>query len=342
MKHSKSLAALLAGVFFAAGASAAALKGSKSSLTLTLTATSEIGGFLVSNAKIETDGAKGIEYWSVANPFGYSDETKNYYRNKYTTKSQNFGTTDEPYTLTTSSVYEEQTKLFSEKFTNVDFIEALIERELVPLTSAKGYKLVAVFPAEWEEPLFFIENGESIYYVGRMNGSAAGSFDALIISSDDDEVETLSYKSTHAYKHKKVDGEVVVDEVGTHTESDSGSGKVELYVSLFGGYWDSGAEEWIDFGTSLWYGGLGSFSGAYNAKADLFLMKSVTLAASATSGAFYDEDYDSAEDRGNLVTGGVSLGSAKVVADIQPYLDALPEGLSELKAEIIASYGEIE
>jgi hypothetical protein len=331
----------------------AAYPGSKANLTLTVTATSEIGAYLIKNAALEGAAAKGVTYSRVANPLGHDDESQNYYVTKITTKTQNFGTKTEPNLQTISVTREEQTKLFAQKFTNADFIGALIERELVPISSPKGYKLVAVFPASGPA-LLFIENGSSIYYVGRSAYSSPVSADALLIDLYGGG-EAFKFKSTTVFKHKKtkVDGETVleIDETGTETESETFTGKAKAWVDIFPGYWDDEAESYLTNGTYLWFSGLGSYNGRYDVKSGLDLTLSASLSPSASNGQFDDEDYGSegyydeetdsyVEGRSNFVTGGFTLSGTKVVPDITPYLDALPESLAELKSEILAGYSE--
>lgn len=363
MQTLRSLAALVAGGVFVSGASAASLPGSKSNLTITATATSEVGAFLVTDTARAKDADKGIEYGRVANPLGHTDETKNYYVEKLTTKTQNFGTKTAPENLVVSVVREESTNLLDQKLTNADVIRQLIARGIVPISNPSGYKLVAVFPADGERGLFFLENEKtrSIYYVGREGyyyGDETGGFDALRIERYG-EVETLRYKSTHAFKHQKKGGEVLIDETGVFTETETGSGKVKFGVSLFEGYWDESSESYVSNGTSFYYYGLGSFSSrlqVLKSGREVYYPVSGTLAAGASRGDFEDEAYGSAggseyfdeeadewiwvEGRNNLVTGGVTLSGGKVIDDITPYLDALPPALADFKASIIASYGE--
>lgn len=351
MNTLQSLAALIAGGCITAGslwAEAPKLPGSKGNLTIAVTVTDQIGGFFITDAKRESDYAKGIEYGDPLNPLGHEREDANNYVSRVTVKTQNFGTKDEPNILTISETWEEQTKLHSQKFTNANFIQQLIDREFVPVSSPAGYKLVVVFPADGEG-LIFLEKAAtrnvpaSIYYVGREGSYGSSPEDAVRIYLDD-EVEAYSYKGTRTYKHKKSAGELVEDEIGTFKQSDTFSGKINASVTLFPYFWDYGTDSYVTTGTTLYYSGLASFAGKLAEKGgyEVYYPTSLNLGAGATTGYYYDVTGYEDEDTSNIVTGSAVVSGTAVIEDITPYLDALPESLEWLKEEILEGYDTSE
>ena len=328
--------------------------GTKANFTLSVTATSEVGGFLVKSDALEGNEANGITFHDIADPLGYAPDEEDpahahYYRVKETQKSKTFGSGDAAETLTTESTVEEVTKLVSQKFTNGDFIEELINRGLVDIESARGYRLVVVQPQVrldqyYDEPplLFFIENGTSIRYVGRQAGEASYEGDALILDFYDS-VEAYNYKSRRVYKHRTetevVDGTsntiVIPDEVGTRTVTDTYSGRSLAHLSVFGSYYDSETEQYTGpQGVGFYAAGEVRYSGRYDAKAGLYITTNATLSSSA--GSFYDAR--DSEGPGGLTNISFSISGGKKIEDITPYLNALPEALSSLKSQIIEGY----
>jgi len=366
-----TLAALLVGAASLSSAYAA-YQGTKGSVTLTLTATSEIGGFYVTNKSLPTEAAKGISYeeWSIQNPPGFNAETAaaNYYSYKLVTKEKNYGTTGEGEDFRpTSIVSEESFKQHSQTLSNASIIKELVARGYAPQSALSGHRLVAVFPADRPESdeappvLFFLENdnASSILYVGREtngfgseddSGYEASADDGILLSFGNG-VETYTHKTTTTFSHQRVsDGEGGMmwefDDEGTTTRSESFSGKVRVYVDLFPGYYDSTAESYINTGASYHFDGLLSFSGKLETfkdqdpSNDLFITTSAALSDKVSAGSFYadyDDEYGYYQTYG-ITTGGFSISKVKTLADITPYLDAIPERLSTLKQAIIDSY----
>lgn len=344
-------AALLAGsaAVIPAFAAEAGLKGVKSSLSLSFTATSSIGNFSVKDADIEKNYAKGIEFFNVANPYGFDSEGKgsNYYLSKYTQKTKAYG----PESWPTETIWEEVAKLHTEKFANAQFIQALADREYVAISDPKKWKLVAITPAEglYQDdtipPLFFIENGSSIHYVGRVlddhyysetgdNTLDITAHDALAVYFGSD-VESYTYKSTSRFKHRKVDGEWAFDENPTHTTTDTFSGKVHTYVEVFP---DVYYPDYLESPSSYYFTGTASFSGSFDAKKETYVTKSVSLPIGNSSGAFYGRVEDEKQVNRGITTGSITINNAKVIDDITPYLNAIPETLAPLRNRILATY----
>ncbi len=351
MKISHSLVALLIGTLLPVSAFAA-YKGSKSNFTLNFTAISEVGGFLVRDSAIEPALFKGIEYSDPANPLGFSYETElaNYYLVRRTEKESNFGTSAEPDFYVVNDTYEKVARQIAEKFTNKNFIDELIARDFVPITSPVGYRLVMVQPSsapdsDAEHPmLFFIENKTNIYYVGRQGDyETALPEDALMIDFGGG-VESYKYVSRTVFKHTKVkvEGETYVelDDIGVNTETDTYTGKSVTYIDIFPGYYDEGSDSTLNTGTEFWYSGVANYAGRLDKTLGDYLTIRATLSATASRGSFFDASYG--DSQGALVTGAFALSGTKYVADIAPYLDALPASLAELKAAIIAGYGEMD
>jgi len=328
--------------------------GTKANFTLSVTATSEVGGFLVKSNTLESNEANGITFEDIADPLGYDPDEEDpahahYYRTKETQKSKTFGSGDMAETLTTESTVEEVTKLVSQKFTNGDFIEELINRGLVDIENARGYRLVVVQPEVrldqyYDEPplLFFIENGTSIRYVGRQTSDDHYAGDALVLDFYDS-IEAYNYKSRRVYKHRTetqiIDGTsqtvVIPDEVGTRTVTDTYSGRSLAHLSIFGSYYDSESEQYVGpAGVGFYAAGEVKYSGRYDAKAGLYITTNASLTSSA--GSFYDaRDSDGPSGLNNV---SFSISGTKAIEDITPYLDALPEALSSLKSQIIEGY----
>ncbi len=349
----------------------AAYQGVKSSVTLGLTATSEIGGYLVKDSALAGEEAKGITYDedSIQNPPGFNPESAkaNYYSEKRTVKTKDYDPSTEGENIhPTSIVHEESGKLHPQKMTNADFIKALVARGYVPDSALTGHRLVAIFPAdrptsdETPPALFFIENlaGTSIHYVGREprsfgeteNGYSPTVHDALLLDFGSG-VEAYSYKSAWTFDHRRVpDGEGGTtwefDDVGQEKLTDTFSGKVRAYVDIFPEVYDANTENYTSTGTTYYFSGLLSFSGSLKTfndqdpSNDIYVTNSAKLLAENTSGSFYgdyDADFDYYRSYG-ITTGGVSMTNTKVVSDITPYLDAIPEALDWLKKAIVDSY----
>jgi hypothetical protein len=366
-----TLAALLIGTVCLPSAFAA-YQGVKGSVTLSLSATSEIGGFKVNDSALPAEGS-GIEYGSVMNPPGFNAETAkaNYYSEKTITKVKDYDPSVEEVDLHTTSVtFQESTTLHTQKMGNADFIKNLVARGYVPASALSGHRLVVIFPADRPDSgptppaLFFIENldGSSIYYVGRettsfgTDGDTAYSptvSDALLLDFGTG-VEAYNYKSVTTYTHQRVsDGEGGTtwefDNDGKETVTDVFSGKVRAYIDLFPEVSSGDSESFTSTGSSYYFSGLLSFSGRLDTRGDqdvtndIYVTTSATLLATASSGAFYG-DY-SAEAGYYLsygvTTGGFSILNGKVHADITPYLNAIPENLTWLKQAIINSYAPV-
>lgn len=363
-----TLAALLIGTVCLPSAFAA-YQGVKGSVTLSLSATSEIGGYFVKDAALPAEGS-GIEYGSVMNPPGFNAETAkaNYYSEKTITKERDYDPSAEEEEIhTTSITFQESTTLHTQKMGNADFIKNLVARGYVPSSALSGHRLVVIFPADRPSSdssppaLFFIENidGSSIHYVGREttnfgageeNGYSPTTSDALLLDFGTG-VEAYNYKSATTYNHQRVpDGEGGTtwefDDVGTNKLTDTFSGKVRAYVDLFPEVSGGDSESFTSTGSSYYFSGLLSFSGRLDTRGDqdiandIYVTTSATLLATASSGSFYG-DYDS--DLGyylsyGVTTGGFSILNGKVHADITPYLNVIPENLAWLKQAIIDSY----
>jgi hypothetical protein len=361
-----TLAALLLGTACLSPAFAA-YQGVKGSVTLTVTATSEIGGFFVKDDKVETNPSPtvSIEYdteW-IMNPPGFDPEAtnSNYYVRKMTTTVKDFDSTSETDLHPTSIVIDESTKLHTQKLANADFIKALKDRGFASLPNPSDFRLVVIFPAERPEgeetppALFFVENaaGTSIHYVGREasdfgpgpNNYSPTSRDALFLYLNDG-IEAYTYKETTTYKHvRSSDGSTwEFDEDGTTKVSDSFSGKLSAYVNVFPSYYDANTEETIRNGFSYSFNGQLSFSGKLDTLGDtdpandLYVLGTASLLASASSGHFQGDWNGDYYDTYGLATGGFSILATKKVADIAPYLNVIPSELAWLKDAIIASY----
>ena len=354
------LAALFAGsgAGFLSAQTPTAYPGTKANFTLSITATSEVGGFLVKESALEANEANGITYHDISDPLGYEpneSDPAHHSRVKETQKSKTFGSGDTAEPLVTESVVDDVAKLVSQKFTNADFIQHLIDRGLVNIESPRGYRLVVVQPQVlldqyYNEPplLFFIENGTSIYYVGRQSGDDHYAGDALLLDFSDN-AEAYNYKSRRVFKHRTetetVDGTsntiVIPDEVGTRTVTDTFSGRSLVHVSLFGSYYDEELGDYVGpEGVGFYAYGELKYSGRYDAKAGLYITTTASLTGAV--GSFYDvqnvgETDDQLEPEGlNNISFGIS--GTKKIDDITPYLNALPEALSSLKAQIIEGY----
>jgi hypothetical protein len=361
-----TLAALLLGTACLPSAFAA-YHGSKGSVTLTLSATSEIGGYFVKDSELPAETA-GISYGSIMNPPGFNAETAkaNYYSEKLTIKEKDYNPSAEETDFHhTSRIYQQSVQLRTQKMANADFIKSLVARGYVPESALSDHRLVVVFPAdryladETPPALFFLENlgGSSIHYVGREtsdfgteddNGYEPTTRDALLLSFGTG-VEAYAFKSSTTYSHQSVpDGEGGTtwefDDVGKETLSETFSGKVRAYVDLFPEV--SSGESFISTGTSYYFGGLLSFSGRLETfkdqdpANDFYVTSAASLLAVASSGSFYG-DYDS--EAGYYRSYGISTGSFKItsvktLADITPYLNAIPESLTWLKQAVIDSY----
>jgi hypothetical protein len=366
-----TLAALLLGTVCLPSAFAA-YQGVKGSITLTLSATSEIGGFLVKDADLAAAAEKGITYEedSIQNPPGFNAESSkaNYYSEKTTAKARDYDPSVEGEDFhPTSFTYEESTKLHTQRMANADFIKNLVARGYVPESALSDHRLVVIFPADrptsdaTPPALFFIENisGSSIHYVGRettsfgTDGETAYSpttSDALLLDFGTG-VEAYTFKSVTTFTHQRVpDGEGGTtwefDEEGQETVSDVYSGKVRAYIDLFPEVSSGDSESFTSTGSSYFFSGLLSFSGRLDTRGDqdatndLYVTTHASLLSTASSGSFYG-DYDS--ELGYYLSYGVTTGSfniinGRAVADITPYLNAIPENLSWLKQAIINSY----
>ncbi len=323
----------------------AAYQGVKGSVTLTLTATSERGGYFAKDDKTEIHPAAGVtvsfDEDSILNPPGFDPESAggNYYTRKTTTKEKDYGTTDEEGEHIedihpTSITYEESTALSTQTLANATFIKELAARDYVPDSASSGFRLVAIFPAERPDAstppaLFFIENvaGTAIHYVGRQSSgfgvpeeSEAGykptAKDALMLSISGG-VESYTYKSQTTYTHRKVvtDPEVgpewQFDDEGQTTVSDNFSGKSQAYVDVFPEYTPPGSETAVSTGYSFYYGGLLSYAGRLetfkdqDTSNDLYITTSASLPAVGSAGSFYG-DYD--DDLGYYQTSGNVTG----------------------------------
>ena len=350
---------LLAGLVAGAGAgllsaqTAPVYPGTKANFTLTVTATSEVGGFLVKQNTLADHEANGVTFHEIMDPLGYAPDEEDpthahHYVTKETQKTKTFGAGESAQELTTEVVVDEVTKLVTQKFTNADFIEELINRELVNIENPRGYRLVVVQPGVsleqyYDEPplLFFIENGTSIHYVGRQAGDDNYRGDALLIDFSYDGVEAYNYKSRRVFKHRVEDGAVIQDAEGTRTVTDTFSGRNLVHVSLFNSYYDDELEDFVGpEGVEFHATGELRYSGRYDAKAGLYINTSATLTNAV--GSFYDVWNDDEEewelDPEGLSSITLSMAGTKKVDDITPYLNALPEALSALKAEIIEGY----
>lgn len=369
LRSTTSLAALLLGAASLTPAFAA-YQGVKGSVTLTLNAMSEIGGFLVKDDKVETNPSPtvSIEYdpeW-IMNPPGFDADgtNSNYYVQKRTTTVKDFDSSSETDIHPIKEVIEESTKLHTQKWANADFIKALNDREYVTLAKPSDFRLVVIFPAERPESeetppaLFFVENaaGTTIHYVGRQasdfgpgpNNYSPTSRDALFLYLNDG-IEAYTYKETTTYNHTRVsDGEGGTtwefDDEGTTKLSDSFSGKMSAYVNVFPSYYDAVAEETIRSGFSYSFNGLLSFSGKLQTfndadeGNDLYVVAAASLPASASSGHFQGDWNGDYYDTYGLATGGFSIFATKTVTDIESYLNAIPTELAWLKDAIIESY----
>ncbi len=356
------LAALLAGSGsgLLSAQTAPTYPGTKANFTLSVTATSEVGGFLIKSNALEAHEANGVTFHDIMDPLGYEPDEEDpahahYYRVKETQKSKTFGSGESAETLTTEFVVDEVTKLVTQKFTNADFIEELINRDLVNIEDPRGYRLVVVQPAVtldqyYDDPplLFFIENGTSIHYVGRQAGDENYAGDALLIDFYDG-VEAYNYKSRRVYKHRTetqiIDGTsqtvVIPDEEGTRTVSDTFSGRNLVHVSIFGSYYDDELDDYVGSeGVGFYADGEVRYSGRYDSKAGMYINTTATLTNAV--GSFYDV-WNEGEEEFELDPEGLnsisfSMSGTKKIDDITPYLNALPEALSALKNEIIEGY----
>ncbi len=345
------LSALSAG--FAAGSLFAAYPGAKSNVTLMVTATSEYGGFLVKDSVIEAQTEHSpVRYLYQLNPLGYEPaltNPANYYVEKEAEKSKTYGSGDDALTLITERVVDAVVKLKTQKFTNLNFIQELIERDLVPISSATGYKLVLVQAADRAESdgdspiLFFIENGASIHYVGRQANyweDDMSSRDALVLSFEDVYAESFTYRQKTTFKHASTSEGVEEDMEGVTTVSETFKGTDLVHVGLFPGYYDEFDQYVSTEGVSFDFTGHLNYNGRYDAKNDQYLISSAKLVN--IPGGF-EEEYETEDDYGytnGVATLSMSVAGSQVVADITPYLNALPEELAELKQEIIDSYSE--
>jgi hypothetical protein len=155
--------------------------------------------------------------------------------------------------------------------------------------------------------------------------------------------------SSRVFKHRTetqvVDGTsntiVIKDEEGTRTVNDTFSGRSLAHISIFGSYYDSDLGGYVGpDGIGFYASGEIKYSGHYDAKAGLYITTKASLASS--TGSFYDAQDDEEEEDSpeGLASVGFSISGNKKIDDITPYLNALPEALSWLKNQIIASYSE--
>ena len=326
--------------------------GAKANVTLSISATSEYGSFLIKDSVIaaqeSAETPPATRYFYQLNPLGHDPvgaDPANYYAEKVTEKFRNFGSGENVQRLVTEFVREEVVKLKTEKFTNAQFIQELIDRNLVPITSPVGFKLVLVEAADRMDDdhdlplLFFIENGNAIHYVGRETNQANTERDALTIDFNELYAESYNYKQRIVYKHTTTAGGVQQDDVGVTTYTETFSGTDTVRLQLFPGYYDEVFDEFVSTEgvTFECYGHL-NYNGRYDAKNDLFLLNSakVTNAAGGFESESMDEDYIS-----GVASISINIAAGTAVADITPYLDALPPELAELKDEFLNHYANV-
>ncbi|MCU0793077.1 MAG: hypothetical protein MUE42_09575 [Opitutaceae bacterium] len=348
-----ALTALAAvGVSFA---QSSALPGTKSTVTLTVTATTTHGAFLVKQSVIDNqenyeDRPPAVIYSEQQDPLDYAPANANdpsyYYTTKTTQRIRNFGTRDEPYELVMEEVTEYVTKLKTLRYSNVQFIQALIDAELVNITSPIGYSLVMVQPAQDIESedevtmLFFIERGSTIYYVGREGYTASSPRDALMLYTSDASADAINSRSRTAYSHRSTSEGIEEDSEGVTTFSSTVSGTDPVRIELFPSYFDAGTETYTSpDGMSLEFCGHLSYSGRFDTKNGLYVISSARVNNATGS---YEVSSSGMEEFSDNQTGpatmSLSFAPSRVLADITPYLDAMPEELAELKAQIVASY----
>jgi hypothetical protein len=338
-----------------------ALPGTKSNITLTVTATSEYGGFLIRDSVIENQDDKSpVRYYYQLNPLGYEpalNNPANYYYHKETETSRTFGSGKDAVRLITESVWDEVVKLKTQRFSNVNFIEELIERELVPITDARGFRLVLVEAADrfhYDLPvLFFIESTGAIHYVGRSRSSNSmesmdppSERDALMLNFTGFSAESYNARGRTVYKHVSSRDGVEEDEEGVTTLTGTLTGtekvNVEIFPAKFYDWFNSGE------GVAFRFTGHLNFNVRYDAKRDLFQTTSARVtnapgsfeSGSSESGSFeFDDYYDYIS---GVATLSLSVAGSQVVTDITPYLNALPEELWMLKQAFIDSYSDEE
>jgi hypothetical protein len=326
----------------------AALPGVKANATITVAASHSVGGFLVKMADTESLAANGIYYGDILNPPGYNPEVTgaNYYVRKETvTSTETYEVVGEDEQVTTesrakTSNVDERTRVVTQRLSNAQIIKALMDREFIPASSLAGWKLVVIFPADRpdstiEKPaLIFVEKGAEIHYVGRQviwhgERNVEPTRDDAITLEFGNSAETFNYKGSVVYNYENGD-EGGYQEIHTPT-SESFSGRIRTWVDIFPGYWDD--EDFIVQPTSYFFSGTSTFAGGYNKANNLYITRSVNL-----TGGFGSAYADDERVANGISAGGFSIRGAKVIADITPYLDALPESLAVLKNNILASY----
>jgi len=317
------------------------LPGNVSTVNLNLTISETIGGHKVSASKKASDLAKGIEYPdtirydavffpanpapAVLNPFGWSDATTNNYVERVTTTTPPGGT------LTVTA--EGSNVIHKTRYTNATLLAELVAAGKI--SSTKGYRIVAVrfdtvtdgndvFDNTARGYMTLVKRG--LYFFAEQGANDAAP---VYLGAEDNVyafaqvIDFASFETAQSGKYKDV--------FTGRTEEQGGGFAYTLVSDSFSGISLAELAVYRRPATSANYhelraGGVFSWKETYDNKAGRNTYNRGAISGKSLSGpaTLYSSTGTALTANSGVVTGGVSMPSAKYQSSLLKYMLQLP------------------